>query len=73
MLNNRTWLLGGWFATVTFIVAWSMAVDARVSTSALLLAIGVVPVVVMVLLGSSGPSPTVAEILHSVNANDGLR
>lgn len=73
MLSNisRTWLLGGWFATVTAIVAWSVAVDARLSTSVLLLAICVIPVVVMILIGRGGPTPTVAEILHSVNAKDG--
>ena len=66
-----TWLLGGWFAAVAVIIAWSVAMDARLSTSALLLLIGVAPVAVMVLLGASAPSPTVAEILHSVNAKDG--
>ena len=68
---SPTWLLGGWFAAVAVIVAWSVAMDARLSTSALLLLIGVAPVAVMVLLGASAPSPTVAEILHSVNAKDG--
>jgi hypothetical protein len=37
MLNKvyRTWLVAGvWFVTVAVIVAWSVAVDARLSTSA---------------------------------------
>jgi hypothetical protein len=69
---SRTRLLGGWFAAVAVIVAWSMAMDARLSTSALLLLIGVAPAVVMVLIrAGAAPSPTVAEILHSVNAKDG--
>ena len=38
---SRTWLLGGWFAAVAVIVAWSVAMDARISTSALLFVIGV--------------------------------
>jgi hypothetical protein len=73
MLNSisRTWLLGSWFAAVAVIVAWSVAMDARLSTSALLLVIGVAPAVVMVLIRAGAPSPTVAEILHSVNAKDG--
>ena len=73
MLNNlsRTRLVGGWFAAVAVIVAWSVATGARLSTSALLLVVGVVPVMVMMLIGKGGPSPTVAEILHSVNAKDG--
>ena len=68
---SRTWLLGGWFAAVAVIVAWSVAMDARLSTSALLLLIGVAPAVVMVLIGAgAAPSPTVAEILHSVHAKN---
>ena len=46
MLNtvSRTWLLGGiWFATLALIIAWSVAVGASLSTSALLLVMGVVP------------------------------
>ena len=71
MLNkvSRTRLLGGWLAAVAVIVAWSVAMGARLSTSALLLAMGIVPVV-MVLIGAGGPSPTVAEILHAENAKD---
>ena len=69
---SPTWLLGGWFAVVAVIIAWSVAMDARISTSALLLLIGVAPAVVMVLIrAGAAPSPTVAEILHSVNAKDG--
>jgi len=75
MLNNvsRTWLLSGWFVTVAFIVAWSVAAGARLSTSALLLVICMAPAVIMVLIGGGTPSPTVAEILHSVHTKDGRR
>ena len=69
---SPTWLLGGWFAAVAVIIALSVAMDARLSTSVLLFVIGVAPAVVMVLIGAgAAPSPTVAEILHSVNAKDG--
>lgn len=73
MLNkvSRTRLLGGWFAAVAVIVAWSVAMGASLSTSALLLVMGIAPVVVMVLIGAGAPPPTVAEILHSENAKDG--
>ncbi len=74
MLNtgSRTWLLGGiWFATLALIIAWSVAVGASLSTSALLLVMGVVPPGIVVILGFSAPPPTVAELLHSVNAKDG--
>jgi hypothetical protein len=73
MLNtvSRTWLLGGiWFATLALIIAWSVAVGASVSTNALLLVMGVVPPGIVVILRFSAPPPTVAELLHSVNAKD---
>ncbi len=74
-MNNvpRTWLLAGWFAAVTVIVTWSAVMDAKLSTSALLLVVGVAPAAVAVLLGIGGPPPTVAEILHSVNAKASRR
>ncbi len=65
------WLLGGWFTVVAIVLAWSVGVDARLSTSAILLVIGVAPAVVMLLIQAGSPSPTVAEILHAVNAKDG--
>jgi len=70
MLNDvsRMWLLVGWFAAVAVFVAWSVAVGARLTTSALLLALGIAPVVVMMFIAGGAPSPTVAEILHSVDA-----
>jgi hypothetical protein len=68
---SPTWLLGGWFLAVAGVVAWSVGMDARLSTSALLLAIGVAPAVVMLLIQAGAASPTVAEILHSVTAEDG--
>ena len=69
--KSSTWLLGGWFTTLAVVIAFSVAADARVSTSALLFAIGVAPAVIMMLLGSGAPPPTVAELLHSVEAKDG--
>jgi hypothetical protein len=47
-----------------------MAMGANLSTTALLLALGVAPGVVVVLLAQSAPSPSVANILHSVERND---
>ena len=74
MLNSASgmWLLGAvWFATLAVIIAGSVAIGARLSTSAFLLVIGVAPAVVVWLIAAGAPSPTVAEILHSVNAKDG--
>jgi hypothetical protein len=74
MMNamHRSWLVGGvWFATVALITGWSVSMDARWSTTGLLLLIGVTPAIVALLIGAGAPSPTVAEILHAVQAKDG--
>lgn len=69
---SRTWLVGGlWFATLAIVVASSVAMDAKLSTTAFLLVVGAAPAVVVLLIGAGGQSPTVAEILHNVNAQDG--
>ena len=73
MLNKGfrvSWLTGGWMAVVAIIVAMSMAMGAKISTTALLLALGVAPGIVIALLAQSAPSPSVADILHSVEKND---
>lgn len=70
MLNNvsRTWLVGGvWFAAVAVIVACSVVMDARLSTTALLVVLCAVPMAVALLLGLGAPSPTVAELLYAVH------
>jgi hypothetical protein len=40
---------------------------ARTSTTALLLALSVAPAGIMLLIGLGAPSPTVAEVLYTVN------
>lgn len=75
MLNTafRSWLVGGWLATVSVTVAISVAMGANLSTTALLLALGVAPAIVTMLLANGIPSPSVAEILHTVDAKDAKR
>jgi hypothetical protein len=63
-------LLAGWFAAVGILV-WSLAVDAKLSTTLLLLALGVAPAFVSLLIESGAPPPTVAELLlYAVNTKD---
>ena len=62
-------LLAGWFAAVAIVVLWSLAVDARLSTSLLLLALGIAPAFISLLIESGAP-PTVAELLYAVNTRD---
>jgi hypothetical protein len=76
MLNwvSRLWLVGSiWSVTLAGLIATSVAMGATLSTSALLFVLGVAPAVVIVLIRGGAPSPTVAEILHTVNADDRRR
>ncbi len=70
MMNtfSRSWLLSGiWLSIVAVIVAFSVAAGARLSTSALLLVVGAVPLGVLLRIGQGAPPLTVAEILHAEN------
>ena len=74
MLNpacRSFWLIGSWLAALMAIVAASIAMRANLSTTALLFGCGIAPAVVVGLLAYAEPSPTVAQILHSVDTKDG--
>ncbi len=74
MMNNfsRTWLLGGWITVLALVVTVSVAMAASLSTTMLLVALGVAPgIVVVAILKGSAASPTVAEILHTADRTDG--
>jgi predicted membrane protein len=65
------WLLGAWFTAVAAIVASSIRMSVRLSTSVVLLIIGVAPAVIMYLIQAGAAPPTVAEILYTAtNARD---
>jgi hypothetical protein len=65
-----TGLLVGWLAVVTAIVAFSIGMGARLSTSVLLLLVSVAPVCIMLFIGFKAPPPTIAEVLHSVTQDN---
>jgi hypothetical protein len=74
MLNklSRTGLIvGAWLAVLALVIVGSVAMGATLTTSVVLLALGVTPVCVMLLIGFSAPPPTVAELLYAVDTNDG--
>ena len=74
MLNTVVgvpWLLGGWAAVVAIIAVASVAMSANFSTTALLVALSIAPGIVVGLLAHGAPSPTVAQVLHPVEAKDG--
>ena len=73
MLNtfSRSALVGGWFVTLVVIVGLSVAIGARPSTSVLLLVLGVTLAIITILISGPKSSPTVAEILYSVETKDG--
>lgn len=64
-------LFGAWFVALAIIVAASITMGANISTTALLLALGVAPAIVIALLAHGEPSPSVAQILYSVETKDG--
>ena len=66
---SRPWLIGGWIAVLVAIVIVAETVGAALSTTILLLALGVSPAMVMLLLSGGVAAPTVAEILHSVDTH----
>ena len=59
MVNNvsRTWLLGGWITVLALVVTASVAMAASLSTTLLLVALGVAPGIVVAVLKGSGISP----------------
>ena len=68
---TSSWLIGGWIAAVAFIAVASVAMSANFSTTALLVALSIAPGIVVGLLAHGAPSPTVAQVLHPVEAKDG--
>jgi hypothetical protein len=74
MLNRvlrSSWLIVGWIAAVAMIMVASTATGANLSTTALLVALGIAPGIVVAFLAHRAPSPSVAQILHSAETKDG--
>jgi len=67
---TSSWVIGSWIAAVVMILGASLAMGANLSTTALLVALGVAPGIVVALLAGGTPSPTVAQILHPVETED---
>jgi hypothetical protein len=66
---TRNRLVGLWFAAVAVIIATVIVtgVHVGVATTALLLALSLVPPGIILALWPAGPSPTIAEILYAAN------
>ena len=74
MVNTRvksSWILAGWIAALAIIAIASVAMDAHHSTTALLVALGMAPGIVVAVVVAGAPSPTVAQILYSVTTKAG--
>jgi hypothetical protein len=67
---RSSWMIGGWIAAVAIVMAASLAMGANLSTTALLVALGVALGIVVVLLAHSASTPSVAQILHPPETND---
>jgi hypothetical protein len=72
---SRNRLVGLWFAAVAVVIASvvAMGVNVGVSTSALLLALSLVPPAIIFVLWRDGPPQTVGEILYEANTSKGGR
>jgi hypothetical protein len=68
---SRNRLLGFWFAAVAVIIASvvAMGVDVAVSTTALLLALSLVPPAIILLLWRGAAPPTARDIMYSANTS----
>jgi hypothetical protein len=66
-------LIGSWIAALVILVAVSISLHARVSTTAFLFALGVAPGIVIAVLSRSAPMESVAQLLHAVETKDGRR
>lgn len=66
--SSRTQLIVGiWLIAVVAVVGLSVALDARWSTTALLLVVAAAPMGVAVLLGFGGRALTTAELLYAID------
>jgi hypothetical protein len=72
MLNvvSRAWVMASCLTALALVLPFTMSMAASLSTTVLLLALGVAPGIVIALLKNGQASPTVAEILHTVEAKD---
>jgi hypothetical protein len=77
MIVNNTGPLrliaGGWFAALAGVVACSVMIGARLSTSVLLFLVCVAPMGVVFLIGLGAAPPTVAELLYAVDTQKQFR
>jgi hypothetical protein len=67
----RSRLIAAWAAAVVIVAALSVAMNASLSTTTLVVAIGLSPAIIAIVLSNGAAGPTVAEILHSVHTKDG--
>lgn len=64
-------LIGSWIAALVILVATSISLHARVSTTAFLFALGLAPGAIIAVLSHSAPGETVAQLLHAIETKDG--
>ncbi len=66
------WVVGSWSAVVVAMLLTSVALRANASTTVLVVALAVTPVIVAMFLGDdASPAASVAQILHPPQTRDG--
>jgi hypothetical protein len=74
MVNTRigsSWMIASWIAALAIITVVSVAMNAHRSTTALFVVLGIAPGIVVALVMGGAPSPSVAQIIHSVETKGG--
>ena len=64
-------IISGWIAAVVLIVAVSVALGARLSTTALMFVLCMTPAGVIALLVDGAPAPSVTHIFSALRTKDG--
>ena len=62
----------GWIAVLAGIAATSVAMDANLSTTAFLVALGIAPGIVLAIVLRGTPSPSVGQMLYSAGKDSRL-
>ena len=61
------WAIGLWIGVTVAVVAGSVLVDARLSTSVLLFVICAIPLGIIPVIAAGASPPTIAELLYKVD------
>jgi len=71
--RGANWAIGLWIGVTLAVVAGSVLLDARLSTSVLLFVICASPLGIIPVIAAGASPPTVAELLNKVGTDENVR